>query len=109
MKRIEASLSLSFDKMASNDRAQSLVNDSLVKEYKENGAVCIRQMLNKDEIELIRKGILIKIYPIHHIYSKSQVKMMIQGDLLKIFVHGNQINSIKNSFSNLPVQQLLVY
>ena len=48
---------LSFDKVSSTERARSLVNDSLVKEYQENGAACIRQMLNKDEVELIRKGI----------------------------------------------------
>lgn len=51
------SFSLSFDKMSSNVRVNSLVNENLVKEYKENGAVCIRQMLNEDQIDLIRKGI----------------------------------------------------
>ena len=43
--------------MTSNERAYSLITDSLIKEYEENGAVCIRQVLTKDEIELLRKGI----------------------------------------------------
>lgn len=41
----------------SNERAHLLITDSLVKEYEENGAVCIRQMLTVDEIELLRQGI----------------------------------------------------
>ncbi|UJR19838.1 hypothetical protein I4U23_022971 [Adineta vaga] len=39
------------------DRVKSLITESVIKEYEENGAVCIRQLLNQDEIELIRQGI----------------------------------------------------
>ena len=43
--------------MISSQRARSIITDTLVNEYKENGAVCIRQMLTKNEIELLRQGI----------------------------------------------------
>ncbi|CAF1474818.1 unnamed protein product [Adineta steineri] len=43
--------------MTLNERVNLIVTDSLINEYDENGAVCIRQLLNKDEIELLRRGI----------------------------------------------------
>jgi ectoine hydroxylase-related dioxygenase (phytanoyl-CoA dioxygenase family) len=43
--------------MSNDDRANSFISDSLLNEYKENGAVCIRQLLNNYEIELVRQGI----------------------------------------------------
>jgi hypothetical protein len=43
--------------MTSNERAYSIITDSLINDYKENGAVCIRQLLNNNEIELLRQGI----------------------------------------------------
>jgi len=43
--------------MTLNERAKSIITDSLINEYKENGAVCIRQLLNNTEIELLRQGI----------------------------------------------------
>jgi ectoine hydroxylase-related dioxygenase (phytanoyl-CoA dioxygenase family) len=43
--------------MTSNARAHSALTDSLINQYKENGAVCIRQLFNTNEIELLRQGI----------------------------------------------------
>jgi hypothetical protein len=43
--------------MTSNARALSIITESLINEYEKNGAVCIRQLLNKDDIELLRQGI----------------------------------------------------
>ncbi|CAF0761212.1 unnamed protein product [Rotaria sp. Silwood1] len=43
--------------MTSNERAHSIITKSLVNEYKQNGAVCIRQLLNNNEIDLLRQGI----------------------------------------------------
>ena len=37
--------------------AHRVLTDSLLNEYKQNGAVCIRQLLNNDEIDLLRRGI----------------------------------------------------
>ena len=34
-----------------------MITDALVREFNENGAVCIRQLLSKPEIELLRQGI----------------------------------------------------
>lgn len=43
--------------MNSEARARELVTDSLIDEYQQNGAVCIKRMLNEEELELIRLGI----------------------------------------------------
>ncbi|CAF3920946.1 unnamed protein product [Adineta steineri] len=43
--------------MTVNERVNLIVTNSLINEYKENGAVCIRQLLNKNEVELLRQGI----------------------------------------------------
>ncbi|CAF3972380.1 unnamed protein product [Adineta steineri] len=43
--------------MTLNERVNLIVTNSLINEYEENGAICIRQLLNKDEIELLRQGI----------------------------------------------------
>jgi ectoine hydroxylase-related dioxygenase (phytanoyl-CoA dioxygenase family) len=46
--------SISFIRLA---RAHSMISDALVREFRENGAVCIRQLLSASEIELLRQGI----------------------------------------------------
>lgn len=43
--------------MTSNERARAIVTDSLIREYQQNGAVCIRQLLTAEEIDLLRRGI----------------------------------------------------
>lgn len=43
--------------LTANERACAAINDSLIDEYQTNGAVCIRQLLTKDEIDLLRTGI----------------------------------------------------
>lgn len=43
--------------MSSYERASSIATDSLINEYKRNGAVCIRKLLTNSEIDLLRKGI----------------------------------------------------
>jgi ectoine hydroxylase-related dioxygenase (phytanoyl-CoA dioxygenase family) len=43
--------------MTADERAKSMVTESLINEYQENGAVCIRQLLNQNEVELLRQGI----------------------------------------------------
>ncbi|CAF1367211.1 unnamed protein product [Adineta ricciae] len=39
------------------ERVKSLITESVIQEYQDNGAVCIRQLLNHDEIELLRQGV----------------------------------------------------
>ncbi|CAF2653874.1 unnamed protein product [Rotaria sp. Silwood2] len=43
--------------MTLNERANSIITDSLINEYKQNGVVCIRQLLTNNEIDLLRQGI----------------------------------------------------
>jgi len=60
--------------MTSNERAHSIITDSLINDYKENGAVCVHQLLNNNEIELLRQGIdenLVHLSPHFKVASRS--------------------------------------